>query len=180
MAEESGSVAQAVPARRVWRLFLLHPVQLIGTLIAEHARPGRLGAAGAYGAFVGALPLIGLHTVLVYVGARRFMLNRLVALGANQLGMPPLVPGICIEIGYYLRHGSWLTEVSLRTLGYEAPQRLLEWLLGSLVVGPALAGVVGGGVWLLAVLAQRRAPRGGVDRAGRRQEGGEAAPAGQP
>jgi uncharacterized protein (DUF2062 family) len=143
---------------RVWRLFLLHPVRLINNLLAEHATPRSLGLAGAFGAFAGTLPIIGLHTVLVYYGAQRLKLNRLLALGANQLGIPPFLPALCIEVGYYLRHGTWLTEVSLRTLGREAPQRFWEWALGSLVVGPILAVAVGGGVWLLAALLQRQPP----------------------
>jgi uncharacterized protein (DUF2062 family) len=163
---------------RAGRLLLLHPVRLVRTLLAEHARPGKLGAAGAFGALVGTLPFIGLHTVLVYLGARRLMLNRIVALGANQLGIPPLVPALCIEVGYYLRHGTWLTEVSLRTLGFEAPQRFWEWMLGSLFVGPVLAIFVGGAVWLLAVLLQRRSPPDGT--ADREGKSGEAAQAGQP
>jgi len=143
---------------RVWRLLLLHPVRLINNLLAEHATPRSLGFAGAFGAFAGTLPIIGLHTVLVYFGAQRLKLNRLLALGTNQLGIPPVVPALCIEVGYYLRHGTWLTEVSMRTLGREAPQRLWEWTLGALVVGPVLAVVVGGAIWLLAALIQRRPP----------------------
>jgi uncharacterized protein (DUF2062 family) len=177
MAENKAGVGLSSPTR-AGRLLLLHPVRLINTLLAEHARPGKLGAAGAFGALVGTLPLIGLHTVLVYMGARRLMLNRIVALGANQLGMPPLIPALCIEVGYYLRHGTWLTEVSLRTLGLEAPQRFWEWMLGSVVVGPVLATMVGGAIWLLAVLVQRRSPADGTADCG--DKGGEAAPSGQP
>jgi uncharacterized protein (DUF2062 family) len=178
MVEKEAGAGHPNRATRVWRLLLLHPVRLISELLAEHARPGKLGAAGAFGALVGTLPFIGLHTVLVYMGARRFMLNRIVALGANQLGMPPIVPALCIEIGYYLRHGTWLTEVSMRTLGLEAPQRFWEWMLGSLVVGPILAIAVGGAIWLLAVLVQRRSASDGA--AGNGEKSGEAAPAGQP
>lgn len=146
------------PSKRVWRLLVLHPIRLISELLAEHAHPPRLGVAAAFGAVVGALPLPGLHTVLVYVGARRFGLNRILALGTNQLGMPPVVPALCIEVGHYLRHGEFLTEISFRTLGREAPQRFLEWLVGSLVVGPALAVVAGVSVWVLAMIVQRRLP----------------------
>lgn len=146
------------PSRRVWRLLVLHPIRLISELLAEHAHPSRLGVAAAFGAVVGALPLPGLHTVLVYVGARRLGLNRILALGTNQLGMPPLVPALCIEVGHYLRHGEFLTEISFRTLGREAPERFIEWLVGSLVVGPALAVVAGVAVWVLATLLQRRIP----------------------
>jgi uncharacterized protein (DUF2062 family) len=177
MTENKAGAGHSRPTR-AWRLLLLHPIRLISTLLAEHARPGKLGAAGAFGAMVGTLPLIGLHTVLVYMGARRLMLNRIVALGANQLGIPPLVPALCIEVGYYLRNGTWLTEVSLRTLGLEAPQRFWEWMLGSLVVGPVLAIVVGGTVWLLAVLVQPRSAADGS--ADCRDKGGKAAPSGQP
>ena len=157
--DETGAVAKPrhLPTR-VWRLFLLHPVRLINNLLAEHATPRSLGLAGAFGALAGTLPIIGLHTVLVYYGAQRLQLNRLLALGTNQLGIPPFLPALCIEVGYFLCHGTWLTEVSMRTLGREAPQRLWEWALGSLVVGPVLAVVVGGGVWLLAALTQRRPP----------------------
>ena len=146
---------------RVWRLLLLHPVRLIRNLLAEHASPRSLGLAGAFGALAGALPVLGLHTVIVYFGAQRMRLNRLMALGTNQLGIPPVVPALCIEVGHYLHHGTWLTEISMRTLGREAPQRYLEWALGALFVGPALAVVAGGSVWLLAVLLQRRPPLGG-------------------
>ncbi len=49
---------------------------------------------------------------------------------------------LCIEVGYYLRHGSFLTEISLETLGYQALERLYEWFLGSLLLGPLLAALV--------------------------------------
>jgi len=149
-----------------WRRQLLHPVRLINELLAEHASPRSLGLAGAFGAFAGALPILGLHTILVYVGAQRMKLNRMVALGANQIGIPPVLPALCIEVGYYLRHHTWLTEVSMRTLGQEAPQRFWEWMLGALVVGPAVAVVVGGAIWLLAVLIQKQPPVRGQDACG--------------
>jgi uncharacterized protein (DUF2062 family) len=140
---------------RAYRLFLLHPVRLIKRLLAEHASPRSLAAASALGVLVGASPFLGLHTFLVYYLAARWRLNRLMALGTNQICMPPFVPALCVEAGYYLRHGEFLTEVSLRTLGREALQRFWEWLLGACLVGPALAVVVGGAVWLLAAFLQR-------------------------
>jgi uncharacterized protein (DUF2062 family) len=162
MAENRAGAKRRPRPTRAWRLLFLHPVRLINSLLAEHASPRDLGLAGAFGAFAGTLPILGLHTVLVYVGAQRMKLNRVVALGANQIGIPPVVPAVCIEVGYYLRHHTWLTEVSLRTLGREAPQRIWEWLLGALVVGPAVALVVGGSIWLLALLIRRRPPAADV------------------
>lgn len=159
MDDKKAGGALTEPPARVWRLLFLHPVRLVSELLAEHTQPWRLAVAAAFGALVGTLPLPGLHTVLVYVGARHLRLNRIMALGCNQLGIPPLVPALCIELGYYLRHRELLTEISFRTLGREAPQRFWEWLLGSLVVGPCLALAAAAAVWLLAVLVQRRLPQ---------------------
>lgn len=157
MDEKRTAPAVRQPPSRFWHPLFLHPVRLIGTMLAEHASPRSLGLAGAFGTLAGILPILGLHTVVVYFGSQRLKLNRVVALAANQLGIPPFLPAVCIEVGYYMRHGTWLTEVSMRTLGREAPQRFLEWTLGSLVVGPALAVVVGVAVWLTAAVMQRRA-----------------------
>ena len=166
---------------RAWRLFLLHPRRLIKTLLAEHASPRSLGLAAAFGAFAGTLPILGLHTVVVVYGAQLLRLNRLLALGTNQIGIPPFVPALCIELGYYLRHGTWLTEVSMRTLWSEAPQRFWEWVIGSLVIGPLLAVVIGGMVWLSAAVMQRRGTAadaaGGLGRPARLESSGEAPPA---
>jgi uncharacterized protein (DUF2062 family) len=140
---------------RAYRLFLLHPIRFIRRLLAEHASPRSLGAAAALGVLVGASPLIGVHTFLVYYLACRLRLNRVMALGTNQLCMPPFVPALCIEVGYYLRHGEFLTEVSLRTLGREALERVLEWAIGACIVGPMLAVAVGGSVWVVAAYLQR-------------------------
>lgn len=161
MDQKCPGAKRRYPPTRAWRLFVLHPVRLISNLLAEHASPRSLGLAGAFGAFAGTLPILGLHTVIVYYGAQRLQLNRLLALGTNQLGIPPVVPALCIEVGYYLRHGTWFTEISMRTLGHEAPQRFWEWALGSLIVGPVLAIVVGGVIWLLATLKQRQPSTGG-------------------
>jgi uncharacterized protein (DUF2062 family) len=143
---------------RAYRFFLLHPLRLLRALLAEHASPRSLGEAAALGVVVGSLPFLGLHTVLVYAMAGRMRLNRIMALGTNQLCMPPVVPALCIEAGHYALHGAFLTEVSFHTLGEEALQRVWEWLLGACIVGPVLGVLVGAAIWLLAALLQRRPP----------------------
>ena len=134
------------------RITLLHPVQSLRILLKGDASPVRLSAAGALGVFLGALPLIGFHTVAILFCAGYLRLNRLAAVAASQLCMPPLVPALCIEAGYYMRHGRFLTEVSLETLGYQGLERLYEWGIGSLAVGPALAAVVAGITYGLALI----------------------------
>jgi predicted LPLAT superfamily acyltransferase len=81
-------------------------------------------------------------------------LNKIAGLAANQLCMPPLVQALCIEAGYYLRNGHFLTEISLQTLGYEAFDRLADWIFGALVMAPCLALLLGCFVFCLAKALQ--------------------------
>lgn len=154
--DSCGREGHAPPARRAARLLFTHPVAVFRRLLAEHATPRGLAAAAAFGVVVGASPFVGLHTLLVVFGACRLRLNRLMAVAASQICFPPVVPALCIECGYFLRHGFWLTELSMRTLWSEAPERFWEWLIGSLVVGPALAVAVGAATWVVAAIVQRR------------------------
>ena len=94
-------------------------------------------------------------SILASAGYMR--LNRPIAVAASQLCMPPLVPVLCIETGYVLRHGRLLTELSMQTLGREAPLRLFDWLLGSLLVGPLLGAIVGGAVCVMAASLRKAA-----------------------
>ncbi|MCA1797184.1 MAG: DUF2062 domain-containing protein [Geobacteraceae bacterium] len=129
-----------------------HPLRSIRRLLQENSTPERLALASGVGVFLGALPLILCHTVTILFVCGFFRLNKVAAVSSSQLCMPPLVPALCIEVGYYMRHRTWLTEFSLQTLGYQAVERIYEWFLGSLIVGPLL-GVLAGAITL--VLAQR-------------------------
>lgn len=132
------------------KVSVLHPLRSIQTLLTEHATSGQLATAGGVGVFLGALPLIACHTLAILFVCSFFRLNKVAAVGASQLCMPPIVPALCIEAGYYLRHGEFLTEISLETLGYQGLERLYEWLLGSLLVGPLLALTTAGIIYVMA------------------------------
>ena len=132
-----------------WRL-LLHPRAFVAALMREHATPSGLAAAAAVGVFLGVLPLISCHMLVVLFVASRLNLNKVMALGIQNLCMPPFVPLACIELGYYVRHGAWLTRATKQTIVYEAPERLLEWLLGSVFLAPLLAAFAAVVVYLLA------------------------------
>lgn len=132
------------------KVSVLHPLRSIQILLTEHATPGQLATAGGVGVFLGALPLIACHTLAILFVCSFFRLNKVAAVGASQLCMPPIVPALCIEAGYYLRHGEFLTEISLETLGYQGLERLYEWLLGSLLVGPLLALLKAGIIYVMA------------------------------
>jgi uncharacterized protein (DUF2062 family) len=144
-----------IGADRVTReVTILHPLRSLSALLRENPLPRPLAAAGALGVFLGALPLIACHTLVILGAASFFRLNKVTALSASQICMPPLVPALCIEVGYFLRHGAFLTEISLRTLGYQGLERLYEWLLGSVVVGPIISLIVGCVIYLMARIVQ--------------------------
>jgi len=118
---------------------ILHPIRSLKLLLKENASPKRLAVAVGLGVMVGALPLLGIRAMIILMLTGYFRLNKIVALAAGNICMPPFVPALCIEVGYFIRHGAWLTEISFKTLGYQALERFWEWGLGSLVIGPLLA-----------------------------------------
>jgi glycosyltransferase involved in cell wall biosynthesis len=140
---------------------LLHPIKMLRQLLSENAAPGLLGVSAAVGVFIATLPIFSLHTVVILYVATRLRLNRVMAVSIQNLCMPPFVPMICIELGYRMRYGHWLTEFSTKTVFAEAHHRLFEWLLGSLLLAPVGAVLVGGIVFLGARAIRSRAGRRG-------------------
>lgn len=124
-------------ARNPWRTLV--------NICRESSSPFWLAVAVWFGLFLGALPLIACHTVVIIYVAYRFQLNKIAAVAASQFCMPPVVPAVCIEIGYYLRTGSFLLDLSWDRWALELDRRLWDWLIGSLVIGP-LIGLVGAGL----------------------------------
>ncbi|MBN1865213.1 MAG: DUF2062 domain-containing protein [Victivallales bacterium] len=116
--------------------FLLHPIEFLKFLLKENASPEGLALAAAAGMFLGTLPLLGLHTAAIIYVSIKLRLNKILAVNISHLCMPPLVPLACIQTGYYIRHGQWLTSASFHTVLAEAHLRLLEWFLGALILAP--------------------------------------------
>jgi ABC-type spermidine/putrescine transport system permease subunit II len=92
--------------------------------------------------------------VILYVSLR-LNLNKVVSLNIQHLAMPPFIPALCIETGYYLRHGQWLTELSFKTVFEQFSSRVYEWFLGSLIIAP-LAAVIAGGIMYVTATAIKR------------------------
>ncbi len=142
--------------KRIRSLSLLHPLRSLTTLLRENRSPRQLGEAAALGVLLGTVPLLFCHTIAILFACSFFRLNKVAAVTSSQLCMPPLVPALCIELGYFMRHGCWLTEFSLQTLGYQALERVYEWLLGSLLLAPLFAAAVGVLTFFLADMVSRR------------------------
>ncbi len=137
---------------------ILHPLRSLRLLLNENASPGRLAVAVGLGVLVGALPLLGLRAMIILMITGYFRLNKVVALAAGNICTPPFVPALCIEAGYFLRHGAFLTEISFKTLGYQALERFWEWGLGALLVGPLLALILGFATYLIALNLKTKRP----------------------
>ena len=124
-------------------------VKIIKELFLNRNHPFKMAMAGSLGVFLGALPLIGCHTLVIIYLASLLRLSKILAIATSHICMPPIVPAICIEVGYYIRFGEFITlknisslsDVSFLELGYLGLQRLAEWFLGALLVGPILAVV---------------------------------------
>ena len=92
---------------------------------------------------------------MLFFGAGWWNLNKILTISFEKLCIGPFVPALCIETGYFLRYGRFLTEFNLTTLGRQFWQRVWEWVLGSLVVAPLLAACTCAVVWVVGRLISR-------------------------
>lgn len=134
----------------------IHPLKSLRHLLAQDETPAKLALAGGLGMLLGTLPLIGLHCLSIVFVLGYFKLSKITGLAVSQLCIPPFVPALCIEAGYFMRNGRFLTDISLETLGYQFLDRAWEWILGSLVVGPALSLGVAVVIYVMAWLVKIR------------------------
>ncbi|WP_428075930.1 glycosyltransferase family 2 protein [Candidatus Avelusimicrobium luingense] len=114
------------------------------TLRDNLAAPGsvwRNACSAAWGIFCGSIAFPGIRQVWLFSGAGWWNLNRLLCISFEKLCVGPIVPAVCIEVGYYVRYGHFLTQFNFTTLGRQALQRIGEWILGSLIVAPVLATI---------------------------------------
>ncbi|MFH0785655.1 MAG: DUF2062 domain-containing protein [Pseudomonadota bacterium] len=119
-----------------------NPLKVLREICREHTSPLWLAMAVWLGIFMGALPLLAVHTLAIIYVAHRFHMNKVAAVAASQFCMPPVVPVLCIQMGYYLRNGKLLVDFSWQPWLLGIHERLWEWLIGSLLVGPFL-GLIG-------------------------------------
>ena len=120
---------------------LRHPLKLLKSAFRENSSPEMLGASAAVGTFLAVLPLFSLHMAVILYVTIKLKLNKIMALAIQNLFMPPLSPFLCIELGYFMRHGCWLTEINWRNWSVELHLRLWEWTLGSLLLAPLFAAI---------------------------------------
>lgn len=121
---------------------ILKPVDSIRHFLSNRLTPYDIAMSAAAGVFLGTLPLVAVHSLAILMAAGFFRLNKIIALGASQFCMPPIVPALCIEAGYFLTHqGRFLTEISFETLGHQFLDRFVEWCLGGIILAPVLGAL---------------------------------------
>jgi glycosyltransferase involved in cell wall biosynthesis len=124
---------------------LRHPGTVLKMLLKESATPEGLALSAAVGMFIAVLPILFMHSIFIFYFSMRLNLNKIVTLNVQHLAVPPFIPALCIEVGYYMRHGRWLTDLSFATVFQQFSSRFYEWFLGSLVIAP-LAALLSGAV----------------------------------
>jgi uncharacterized protein (DUF2062 family) len=114
------------------------------TLLTERLDPASAAAAVFCGVFIGIVPIYGLQTLVALGLAVLLRLNKPLTLASTFINNPLLQPLLVlssVEVGGFLRHGSFhpwhLTALSVAQL----KGQFASWLLGSVVVGLLVGGV---------------------------------------
>jgi glycosyltransferase involved in cell wall biosynthesis len=134
---------------------LRHPGKALKMLLQESATPQGLALSAAVGLFIAVLPILFMHSIVILYVSLRFNLNKFVSLNVQHLAVPPFIPALCIEVGYFLRHGRWLTDLSYETVFKEFSSRIFEWFLGSLIIAPLAALLIGAVMYVTASVIKK-------------------------
>ncbi len=164
------------------QLSLRHPIRSLRHLHVDRTSPKEVGLSAGMGVFLGSLPFVACHTLVIFFVTTRLKLNRAIAFYTSNLCAPfwpPFVPALNIEVGHFLLHGEWLTLEDLnsgaklwQTLGQEVHLRFFEYALGSLFIAPLMALIVGPIAWWLAKSMQKAKRRRKGDEDGPKPKGG--------
>jgi uncharacterized protein (DUF2062 family) len=105
----------------------------------------QFAVALAIGVFIANLPAYGFQTLLSLYAARRFRMHPLPVVVGSHLSTPPVGPVLIvagIAVGHLMLRGEMpdLRQVQASNMGYWG-SLLVEWIVGSVVVGGVLAGV---------------------------------------
>lgn len=134
--------------------------ELLYRLRTEGDTPGRQAGAVALGVVIGCSPFYGLHLALSIVLARLLGLNRGLTYLAAHVSLPvvwPLLVFAEIQVGRWLRGGGPLPVRPAELRRLDPWQFGVDLLVGSLVVGVALALPLALFTWR-AAQARRRTP----------------------
>jgi uncharacterized protein (DUF2062 family)/SAM-dependent methyltransferase len=124
--------------------------RLVYGLRTEGSGPRRETAAIALGVFIGCLPFYGLHLLLCWSIGTVLRLNRLKVYLAANISNPFVAPFLLFA---ELQAGSWVRRGTFHPITLEAVRAAgvatlgIDLLLGSVIVGGALAGLAAWGTY---------------------------------
>jgi uncharacterized protein (DUF2062 family)/SAM-dependent methyltransferase len=127
-------------------------------LLKEELSPGRAAAAVFLGIFIGIVPIYGFQLLAAVGLAFFFRLNKPLTVAGTFINNPllqPLIVMSSVELGYFLRGGSFRPFHLSALTGAHMKEELLAWVMGSVVLGVLLGGV---GAAITAVLIQLKGP----------------------
>lgn len=107
-------------------------------------------AAIALGVFVGISPLWGLHTLLVFVLAALFKLNKVIAFLFSNISIPPLIPVIIYasyQAGSLVTGKGYKWELSLSD--FDSSTKIFDGLWQYLIGSMALAAFISLSLWIV-------------------------------
>jgi uncharacterized protein (DUF2062 family) len=126
----------------------ISPARAWRQLRQEQTGAQEMASGLAVGVFIANLPLYGVQTLLSLFAARKLRLHPLSVVAGSHLSTPPIGPlliALAIGVGHFLLHGNWIEMPRWESTWSGWVQLfgrvMLEWSLGSLVVGGALATV---------------------------------------
>jgi uncharacterized protein (DUF2062 family)/SAM-dependent methyltransferase len=132
--------------------------QFLATLLKEGLEPGRAAAAVFVGIFIGIVPIYGFQTLAAVGAALFFKLNKPLTVAGTFINNPLLQPAIIVssvEIGYFLRDGSFRAFHLSALTGAHMKEEMLAFVIGSVVLGVLVGGV---GAATTAVVIKLKAP----------------------
>ncbi len=125
------------------------PARMWRELREQSTAPRELATGLAIGVFIANLPLYGLQTLLGLYTAKKLHLNPLSVVAGTHVSTPPVGPLLIaggIGVGHLVLHGRWLAvplwPESLKQWVHLVGSLMVEWTVGSLIVGAILSTAV--------------------------------------
>ena len=144
------------------RISCLNTVFVVVSLLKTHRSPREVALATGSGVFIGCTPFFGFHTAIVALVSFVFRLNAGFLWAGSQISIPPLAPFLVIgsiSIGHKVTslwtHAAPAAALDanhhgIRELIQFGSTHILEWLIGSLILGSVLGFITAAVTYLLA------------------------------
>jgi glycosyltransferase involved in cell wall biosynthesis len=113
----------------------------------------KLAISVAVGLFIGVMPIWGWQMLATFGLAHFFKLNKFVAITSCNISLPPMLP-LIIFLSYIM--GGWILGANMSNIEYSSgfglhwiKENLIQYLIGSLILGSIMALVLGPLTYLL-------------------------------